>query len=78
MRRTLAPFEHVEPPGIVGIVDAHVVRHEIEDEADVGRGERGAQLAQSLLAAELGIERTVIDDVVAMGEPGRALRKGDA
>ena len=34
VRRILAPFEHVEPPEVVLAADAHVVWHDVEDDAD--------------------------------------------
>ena len=55
--RLLAPFEHVEPPRIVGEVDAHVVGHEVEDQADAGLAQRRGEPGETGLAAEFGIER---------------------
>ena len=66
MRRPLAPFQHVEPPCIVGMADAHVVRHEIEDQPEAVRLERGAHPRKAFGTAEFGIELLVVDDVVAM------------
>ena len=73
VRRPRPPFEHVEPPGIVRMVHAHVVGHEIEDEADV-RPDRAPRAAarKRLLAAEFRVERIVIDDVVAVARCRRA------
>ena len=67
MRRVLAPFQHVEPPRIVGEMHADVVRDKIEDQAEVVLFECRAQSLKTGLAAELRIEPGVIDDVVAMG-----------
>ena len=37
MRRGRAPFQHVEPPRIVGEMHADMVGNEIEDQAEVVR-----------------------------------------
>ena len=65
MRRLAAPFEHVEPPGVVG-ADRHVVRNEVENETEIGVLQRAGETREGLVAAELRIERVVIDDVVAV------------
>ena len=70
----LAPFQHVEPPGVVG-ADRHVVGHEIEDQPEAGVLQRGAQPREAFLAAELRIERVVIDDVVAVRAAGARLEE---
>jgi len=75
MRRVLAPFQHVEPPVIVGLADAHVVRHEVENEAEVVRSQRIAHARESLVAAQFGIEAVVIDDVVTVGAAGACFQK---
>ncbi len=48
------------------MADAHVVGHEIEDEAELVLLERRRQPREALFAAEFGIEPVVIDDVVAV------------
>ena len=75
VRRPRPPFQHVEPPGIVGVVNPHVVGHEIEDEPDVRPRERRAQTLEGVFAAELGIERIVIDDVIAVAAARARLEK---
>ena len=64
--RFRSPFQDVEPPRIVGIVNAHVVGHEIEDEPDIRRSERSGQAPKRILAAELGVERIVVDHVISV------------
>jgi hypothetical protein len=54
----------------------HVVGDEVEDEAQVGAGERFDQPAEGRLAPELGIELIEIDDVVAVQAAGARLEKG--
>ena len=66
IRRFLAPFQHVEPPSVVGAADAHVVRDEVENEAETMLLERGGQAGKAVLPAELGIEPVMIDDIIAM------------
>ena len=73
-RRFLAPLQHVHPPGIVG-ADRHVVGHEVEDQPEPGALQRGAQARESVLAAELRIERAVIDDVIAVQAAGTGFQK---
>ena len=46
---------------------ADMVGHEIQDQAEIVLLQRGAQPFEAGFAAELRIERGVIDDVVAMG-----------
>ena len=84
MRRGRAPFQHVEPPGIVGEMHADMVGHEIEDQAEIVLLQRRAQPLEAGLAAELGIEPGVIDDVIAVGaalarlQEGRGIEMADA
>jgi hypothetical protein len=44
----------------------HVVRHEIQDQPEIGVGERLRHARKPLLAAEFRIELAMIDDVIAM------------
>ena len=67
MRRSRTPFQHVQPPRIVGKVDADMVGYEIEDQPDIVLLQRRTEPFETGLAAELWIELVVIDDVVAMG-----------
>src|SRR5262245_1176713 len=57
-------------------MDAHVVGDKVEDEPDVGRGERRAETIEGGSAAELRIERAVVDYIVAMGASGARLQNG--
>src|SRR5262249_25214212 len=70
MRRTLAPFQHIEPPRVVRMADAHVVRYEIEDQAKAVRLERDAHPRKAFGAAEFGIELLVVNDIVAVRAAG--------
>ena len=73
---SLAPFEHVEPPRIVGAADAHVVGHEIEDLAETVFGEGRDHPVEIGLVAEFGVEWPMVDDVVAVGAAGPRLQIG--
>src|SRR4029077_15464770 len=53
--RTLAPFENVEPPGVVGAADGHVVGDEVEDEAHAVLTHCISECAEVLVAAELWV-----------------------
>jgi len=61
-----------------------MVRHEIEDQAEIMALQRRAQAGEASLAAEFGIESTMVDDIVAMGRPSarlhqrRGVEMGDA
>ena len=76
MRRGRAPFQHVEPPRIVGEMHADMVGDEIEDQAEIVLLQRRAQPLEAGLAAELRIELGVIDDVVAVGAALARLHEG--
>src|SRR5258708_37668410 len=73
-----SPFQDVEPPWIVGIVNAHVVGHEIEDEPDIRRSERSGQVPKCILAAEFRVERIEVDHVIAMRTDRTSLEKRES
>ena len=68
--RGRAVLQHVEPPGVVGAHDPHVVGHHVDHEAHAVGMQRRDESVESLPAAELGVERAVVDDVVAVRAPG--------
>ena len=76
MRRGRSPFQHVEPPGIVGEMHADMVGHEVEDQAEIVLLQRRAQPLEAGFAAELRIELGVIDDVIAVGRALARLHEG--
>src|SRR5882672_5368950 len=57
------------------MVYGHVVGHEIENESDIRALESLAKPLERRFAAELGIERTVIHDVVAVAAAGARLQE---
>ena len=67
MGRGRAPFQHVEPPRIVGEMHANMVGHEIENKPEIALLQCGAQPLEAGIAAKLGIDPGMIDDVIAMG-----------
>jgi len=71
-----APFQHVEPPGIVGEVHTDMVGDEIENETKAVRFQRPAQSLKARFAAEFGIELGVVDDVVAVRRTLARLHEG--
>src|SRR5262249_54020244 len=60
------PFQDVEPPGIVGVMNAHVVGHEVENEADIRPPECCAKATKRIRAAEFGIKRIVVYYIIAV------------
>ncbi len=84
VHRGLAVLEHVHPPGVVAAEDAHVVRHEIEDVPHAVARAARRQALEVRGAADLRVERVVVDDVVAVRAAGarakvrRAVQVADA
>ena len=66
------------------MADAHVIGNEIKDQAKIVLLERVGEARESFIAAQVGIEPLVIDDVVAMRAAGprfqerRGVEMGDA
>src|SRR6516162_1988901 len=71
-----AEFQYIEPPGVVGVIDPHMVGNKIQNESHVRLEERITQKLEPLFSAELRIDRVVIDDVITMGAAGARLEKG--
>ena len=59
-------LQHIEPPRIVGAHDAHVVGHHVEDMSHAVLAQPLDEALEIFRAADLGVERVVIDDVVAV------------
>ncbi len=84
MRRGRTPLQHVEPPGIIVVVHADMVGHEVENQSEIVLPQHGAQPLEAFLAAELRIELSVVGDVIAMRaalagpHEGRGIEMGDA
>ena len=72
-RRQLAPFQHRQPPWVVGAADAHMVRHDVEHEAEAVRAERVGETVEPVLATELRVDGRVVDDVVSVRRAGPRL-----
>ena len=64
--RCPALFQHVEPPRVVRVQHAHVVRHEVGHETHAVLAQRFDQLAQLRFGADLRIDRVVVDEVIAV------------
>lgn len=76
--RGRAPFQHVEPPRIISIVNADMVGHEVEDQADVGLLQRCVEPRKRFFSAEFGIDAGMVDDVVTVARALRAFINGEA
>src|SRR4051794_5331795 len=63
----LTPFEHVEPQGVVGSADADVVGDKVEDMAQTVFGKGCDHSIEIGPVAEFGVQRLMVDNVVAMG-----------
>ena len=59
-------LKHVLPPRIGAVSDAHVIGHDIENQAHAVGLQLRDQAAELLLAADLGVKLVVVDDVVAV------------
>ncbi len=57
-------------------MNAHMVRHEIENEPDIRAIERSREPPKRLLAAEFGVERIVVDHVIAVPAARARLEEG--
>ena len=72
IRRTRSVLEHVKPPLVGTVRDAHVVGDGVDNHAHAVLPDSAGKLAKSVLATELRIEPSVIHHVIAM----RAARPG--
>ncbi len=70
-----AVFEHIHPPAVGRLGDAHVVGHEIGHEAHAVFLEFGAHRVELLRGTHFRVEVVVIDDVVAVRAAGAGLEK---
>ena len=79
-RRTRAVFEDVTPPEVCRRADPHVIGNEVDHVAEAERLQPLHESGVSLRAAELGVDRVVVGDVVAMGAAGACfeVRRGVA
>jgi hypothetical protein len=73
-RRTV--FEYVQPPRIVAAAYAHVVRHDVENLAHAVGRERRYEFLVVGIAADLRVDRAVVDDVVPVTASGARLEIG--
>jgi hypothetical protein len=62
--------EDVPPPSVAFAGDRHVVRDDVEDEPQRVRAERIGQAVEAGVAAELLVDPSVVDDVVAVRRAG--------
>src|SRR5205814_8181031 len=76
VRRGWSPFQHVEPPRIVGEMHADMVGDEIENKADIIRLQRSDKPFETVFAAEFRIELGMVDDVIAVTRALARLHEG--
>ena len=69
------PGQHVEPEAVAGAADPHVVRDDVEDRRQPLGAEGVDHGAEARLAAELGVDRARVGDVVAVGAARDARRR---
>ncbi len=67
-------LQHVHPPAVGGIGDAHVIGHHIEDQAHTALAQGVAEGVEVRFAAQFGIEPAMIADVVAVAAAGPRLQ----
>ena len=72
--RARAVLEHVEPPRVRRLRDAHVVRHEVHDVPHAARVQRVDPRPVLLVGADLRVEPRRIGDVVAVRAAGHRLQ----
>ena len=81
--RLFAPGEQVEPPRVVAAAHAHVIGDEVEDVPHPVRAQGGDEGLVVGGAAQFGVERAVVNDVVpvlragARSQVGRRVDVGD-
>ncbi len=75
--RSAPVLEHVLPPQGV-IANAHVVGHDIEEQAHLCFAERCGKLMEASFAAEFRIQAVVADDVVTVLASSASLKNGRA
>src|SRR5262249_61831908 len=68
-----AIFQHIPPPAIAGVRDAHVIGHDIEDLAEMMLAERIAKLFGADRTAEFGVDTLMIEAVVTVRAAGGRL-----
>ena len=71
--RERPPFQHREPPRVVGAADAHVVGHDVEEELQPVCVQRVGEADEVALAAEFRVDPAMVHDVVAVGRAGPRL-----
>ena len=70
VRAGAAPFQHVHPPGIVIVADAHVIGHDIQDKPHLLGPECPDHAAERLFPAQFRVDGGVVHDVIAVRGAG--------
>ncbi len=66
VRRSQAVLQHVLPPQVVRVVDAHVIGHDVQQQSHLVLAELLGEGLEILLRAEGRMNRVMIDHVVAV------------
>ncbi|MNF87912.1 hypothetical protein D3C84_703910 [compost metagenome] len=66
VRAQPAPFQQVQPPGIIAATDGHVVGDNVEDQPHVLLTQRADQTAQRRFAAQFRVDRGGVHHVIAV------------
>src|SRR3954468_11779351 len=76
--RGFSVFEDIEPPGVITAHNAHMVGDNVENLAHAVTMQLGDQMLIVFGRADFGIERVVVDDVVAVEAtwPGAQIWRG--
>ncbi len=80
VRRLAAQLQQRPPGGVLRLrlADRHVVRDDVEHDPETGPPAGRDHAVERRLPAELGVQRPVVHDVVAVRRPGRGLQVGRA
>src|SRR5688572_5622198 len=65
VRRALPEAEHIYPAWVAR-AGRHMVRHDVEDDAEPSLANRAREGSKAVLAAELRVDASGVDDVVAV------------
>ena len=69
-------FQHVLPPAVMRVVDAHVVGHDVDDQPQPLVAQCLGKGVKLLFGAQLRVELAMIDNVVAVAAAGAGTKEG--
>ena len=68
-------LQHIPPPQVRGMGDAHVVGHDVDDQAHAALLQALGECGELFLRTDFGIEASVVGDVVAVHAAGMGHQK---